>query len=137
RINDLGEVVWQARAGGRYQVFLWNGTTVQQLSHGSSSDAMNPCLNNTGQVAWAELALSGPKIAWWDHGAVRSVSADVNYAVNLQINDAGEVMWDTSAGLQRQIYTWDGAAAHGRRISLNGALPSGSADADVAQLNAA
>src|SRR5206468_1382437 len=107
-----------------------------QLTSDSLSDAMHPCLNNSGQIVWVNLDLSGTQICRWDHGSLRALGSISGTVGDLQLNDQGQVLWESTNGFPRQIYSWNGTAAQPQGITPNGAPTSATAGADLAQLNA-
>src|SRR5712692_9857988 len=50
-LGDTGQVVWQGWDGSHYQIYLWNGASVRQLSHVSRGNE-EPQINHQGQVVW-------------------------------------------------------------------------------------
>lgn len=118
RINRAGQVVWRGvdsptswynPDGTPGQIYLWTGTSLQQLTD-SPTLKTDPYINAQGQVVWLEKDPDGnhPHIQLWDHGGTRSISPTTWSNEPPQINDGGQVYWHghiTTDGL----FLWDGS----------------------------
>jgi hypothetical protein len=64
-INNNGQVVWEAFDGADYEIFIYDGTRVTQLTDNEHSDR-KPHINTNGQVVWeadignSEIFLANP-----------------------------------------------------------------------------
>ena len=52
KINDNGYVVWTGDDGSDWEVFLYDGTSITQISNNTHLDQV-PQVNINGQVVWA------------------------------------------------------------------------------------
>jgi hypothetical protein len=122
RMNDVGQVVWQARYVANPGIFFWDGTQVRQLSQENGEPA-NPQINHAGQVVWKSSNGQRSRIFLWDGHSVRPLSSDDAFALDPQINDAGQVVWfqSTVYGMGG-IYRWNGSGVEKVVDTLNAAV---------------
>ena len=93
---DSRNAVWQSPAGGSaYNIFYWNGSTVQQLT----SDGMqnrNAHISN-GKVAWERFDLAtsqtSGEIFYWDGTTTTQLTNNAVLDQN-PIMDNGQVVWE-------------------------------------------
>jgi hypothetical protein len=117
QLNEAGQVVWEGSADSNDQIFLWDGTSVRQLSQGRERHFL-PGLNNRGQVVWLGPAVgNGWHVYLWDGMAVKHLSRTSTENWFAQISVAGHVVWHgkTDNGFEQHVFLWDGSSV--RRLS--------------------
>ncbi len=95
-MNDSGQAVWSGWDGENYEIYLYDGDRIRQLTHeGAGKDQLYPWINNSGQVVWSA----------WDDGNLDIRLFDLNTGVEQHqpstpyneyfpmINDNGQITW--------------------------------------------
>lgn len=101
-INDNGYVVWQRSDGGDNEIFLYDGSTITQITDNDYND-WEPQINNNGHVVWG----SSEGIFLFDGSATTKIS---EYLGDYQINDNNYVVWWAREPSQdAEIFLYDGS----------------------------
>ena len=99
------KIAWSEDDGNDYEVYLWDGKTVFQLTNNDSDD-YNVSLNNYW-VAWSNFGGSNSEIFYWN--GINKIQL-----TNNNINDSNPVIFDGSIawigqdGNNYMVYYWDG-----------------------------
>ena len=102
RLNDLGEVAWEAYDGHDWEIFFYSAGKIKQLTDNDYDDT-SPQLNNKGQVVWVASAGADKDIFLYRDGIVHQISRHNGYYTAPQINDRGEVVWEGGIGIYRAV----------------------------------
>jgi hypothetical protein len=101
-------VVWYGWDGNEFEIFLWNGVSVQQLTDNNYQD-YEPMIHN-GQMVWTidDASRNSSQIVFWDGASVEQLTCDYDTQNrHPQIHD-GKVVWESSDGTDSEIFFWDG-----------------------------
>jgi hypothetical protein len=106
-MNSRRQVVWSGHDGHDFEIFLWTGASVQQITDNEVDDQF-PRLNNAGQITWQEDS----RVYLWERGTARQLTttADSYPAPHSYLNEAGQVVWEGRADGSDHIFLWDGAS---------------------------
>ena len=104
QINDNGYVVWQRSDGTDREIFLYDGSTITQLTDNDYDD-WEPEINNNGHVVWG----SAEGIFLYDGSTTTKLS---DMGTQYEINDNGYVVWSEKTGNEWddwEIFLYDGS----------------------------
>ncbi|MBW2663844.1 MAG: hypothetical protein JRD93_18160 [Deltaproteobacteria bacterium] len=103
QINDNGYVVWDRSDGTDIEIFLYDGSTITQLTNNDYDDR-EPQINNNGHVVWH----SSEGIFLYDGSTTTKLSDSWSISGYYKINDNGYVAWAESDGNDWEIFLYDG-----------------------------
>jgi len=105
QINDNGYVVWRGYEGSYCDIFLYDGTSVTNISSGLFPADYNnePQINNNGYVVWHSGSSIGNIYLYDGTSATR-----IGYGLQPRMNNNGFVVWVGYGGLDSEIYLYDG-----------------------------
>jgi hypothetical protein len=107
RINSAGQVVWEGWDGADWEVYLWNGISIQHLSAGSDT-ARDPQIDSAGNVVWQGWNGSEWQIYRWDGSTAQELNRP-GEDLFAQISACGYVVWQGwGAGSDYEIHLWNG-----------------------------
>ncbi|MDX9859224.1 MAG: hypothetical protein RBT76_15680, partial [candidate division Zixibacteria bacterium] len=115
--TDGKNVVWSQDNGNGFEIMLWDGKTVTQLTNNDYDDT-DPKVRN-GRVVWSGYA-DGPdgEIFYWDGDSVIRLT-DNNQADYDQVIDDDLVAWKGgTAGRGTDVYLYDGVAITNLSIGI-------------------
>jgi hypothetical protein len=115
QINDNGYVVWQRFDGNDYEILLYDGATILQLTNNDYEDRY-PKISNNGYVVWEGFDGNDYEIFLYDGATVTNISNNTRDNFNPQINDNGHVVWEGGG-----IFLYKGTKAV--KISGSGEVP--------------
>jgi hypothetical protein len=106
-INNLGHVAWKTLApqtcAFESTVFLYDGTTVEQISDSVLSD-QSPRVNDTDDVVWTRYDFcTSPwtsDTVLYQEGAVMVLPSRSSTPNGADINNPGEVVWGSPVGIE-------------------------------------
>ena len=106
-----GQVVWSGDDGNDKEIYLWDGSGIQQLTDNNYDD-LNPQIHN-GQVVWVgetkEYGIGD--IFYWDGSTIRQLTGDIYANTGPQI-DRGQVVWERQydPDYGGAIFYWNGSS---------------------------
>ncbi len=106
--NSSGQAVWLEQNNGRTDVFLWNGSTKENLSDGvtGSSSCANPQINSSGQVVWSGRDNgTDSEIFLYDGSTVTQITDNSTNDITPQIDASGVITWFGWDGNDWEVYT--------------------------------
>jgi hypothetical protein len=120
-INDHGDVVWRCQTivekapfvfvnveGETSEIFLYNGSTIKQLTDNDYYDG-DPQINDNGEVVWIGSDDNDYEIYLYDGSTIKQLTNNDYDDILPQINDNGQVVW---TGLDdddyHEIFIYDG-----------------------------
>jgi hypothetical protein len=123
QINNSGQVVWSSYTDysdnenflSVNEIFLYNGTSVTNISNNSGFNDDSPQINDSGQVVWVgNYNVDGgySEIFLYDGTSVTNISNNSGFNDHSpQINDAGQVVWssNTDYGIN-EIFLYNGTS---------------------------
>lgn len=106
QISNNGHVVWWGGfKSADSEIYLYNGTSVTQLTDNEYRDAW-PHINDSGQVVWTgDVDGENDEIFLYDGSTIHRLSDNDENDGLPQINAAGHVVWQRSS----EIFLYDGA----------------------------
>ena len=115
QLNDSGYVVWQQWDGNDYEIFLYNGSDITQLTDNTSYDN-RPKINNSGTVVWSgQVGENLWAIFQYDGSSIVELMRTQSVASYVDINDKGYVVWqardwheETGSWGEDHIYLYNG-----------------------------
>jgi hypothetical protein len=100
-LNDAGQVVWHAWSNeGGNDCYLWNGTSVQQITHNGHRITCVQLSNNGKMLLWLD---NGQYLVWDGSTAQRPEFLPADAQV-VSMNESGQMVWQSIG----QIYLWNG-----------------------------
>ena len=115
------QVVWSGFDGHDFEIYLWDGTSVRQLTDNETDDT-EPRVHD-GKVVWQGSDGSDSEIFYWDGAKVLRLTNDAVEDTAPRIH-AGEVVWEEHAGATREIVLYRaGARTRITRNALDDAAP--------------
>ena len=101
-----GRIVWHGHDGNDYEIYYWDGTTVQPLTDNDYADG-NPQIHN-GQVVWTGSAGGADtEIFFWDGSTIRQLTDNAYLDDTPRIHN-GRVVWLGFDGNDNEIFTGTG-----------------------------
>lgn len=93
-------VAWSGFDGNDYEIYLWDGTSVTQITDDATDD-LRPRLHD-GKLVWERFDGGDHEILYWDGSRTRQLT---NNAVEDSLSSlhAGEVVWVEGSGDAREI----------------------------------
>ena len=107
-------MAWQGWDGNDYEIFLYDGHSIKQLTENTYNDAGpsgGPCVNAKGQVVWNGRpdGLGASLEIFWDNGLDIEQITENSYRDELpQINDNEMIIWRGFDGSNCHIYSYEG-----------------------------
>ncbi|MBN2525265.1 MAG: hypothetical protein JXR76_02650 [Deltaproteobacteria bacterium] len=94
RINARDEIVWLGwdEAEREWEVFLFDGVTVSQLTTNTQNDYYAQ-INDNGWVVWAGYDGNDYEIYLYDGLSTRPITQNNVYDVEPQLNNSGQIVW--------------------------------------------
>ncbi len=114
QINSQAWVVWnEAAPGGYYNIYLYDGSSIIQLTNTSNSERL-PRINNKGHVVWASDRSGIPdrEFLYYDGNTITQLTdkADKWDSGPAALNDHGQVVWSATDGSDLEIFLYDGSS---------------------------
>jgi len=126
QINGSGQVVWQGCdsgspstcQGGDYEIYFWDGTTVNKITDNNYSDRY-PQINNNGWIVWEAQPGSDSESEIFLYNGTDTIQLTDNTYDDLlpQINDNGWVTWIACDGIlcrdleePYRVFLYDGSS---------------------------
>lgn len=149
-INDAGIVAWQGFDGNDWEIFVYSGNTITQLTDNDFDD-VTPQINSLGEIAWFAFGGNlGIYLFEPETGTVSKLSESYtgHYDSLPDINDQGKVVWsgfdgtdfevivaDPPGGIHDDVYFYPhtlNLQSHGKRFKavIDLPLPHSAADID-------
>ncbi len=101
-----GKIAWAEQADNDYfQIFLWNGTTITQITM-TSYNNLFPNLHN-GKIAWAGEKNGHFQIFYWDGDNITQIT-DTDYDNEYPKLYNGKIVWHGYKDGDAEIFYWDG-----------------------------
>ncbi|MBU1023892.1 hypothetical protein KKB99_06385, partial [bacterium] len=104
-----GQIVWAQWDGNDYEIMLWNGDTITQLTDNESDD-YEPFIEN-GQVTWTGGIEPNTEIFFWDGDTIINVSNCIQGDDDPMLSN-GRVVWSQTVPNGSEIMMWDGDQIH-------------------------
>ena len=108
QISDNGRVVWEEWDGNDYEIFLYDGTAVTQVTNNSRQD-INPRINDSGHVVWIGWDDHDWEIFLYDGTAITPLTNNSYDDAFARISNNGHVVWIGSDGNGDELFFYDGA----------------------------
>jgi len=108
RINDAGHVVWTGSDGNDWEVFLYDGNAITQLTDNDYNDS-SAMINSNGQIAWTGAIGNVDREIFFYDGANIIQLSDNNFDDSQPwINSSGRIIWTASDGNDIEVFLYDG-----------------------------
>ncbi len=122
QLNESGQVVWHARNGAYYDIYLYNGGVSQMLSSNPLND-MNPSLDEAGNVVWSGWDGNDYEIFLYDGVNVTQLTTNDRDDLYPDVNGQ-HVVWyggaDDLNNLDYEIYLYDRGTEITTQLTTNG-----------------
>ena len=106
-INNNGYVVWERLDETDYEIFLYDGSTVSQLTDNSYDDT-NSQINDNGYLVWEGYDGTDWEIFLYDGTKSIQLTDNSYNDYSPQINNNGHVVWHGYDGTDYEIFLYDG-----------------------------
>ncbi len=111
---DEGQVVWQGWDGSNWQIYLFDGSQVFQLSHGAANNK-KPLIRK-GRVVWQAFDGRFWQIFYFDgYQVYQLTNSGLGNQQAPRLDDDGNVVWEGWDGRHWQVYLYNGG--HTTRLS--------------------
>ena len=107
QINNIGHVVWEEWDGDDYEIFLYDGATVAQLTNNSYDDA-NPRINDDDEVVWMRNGSQGWEIFLYNGLNTTRLTNNSYVDTFPRINNQGHVVWIGRDGNGDELFVYNG-----------------------------
>ena len=101
QINSSGYVVWY----GNGEIFLYDGTSIRQITDNPYGGGFMPQINDNGYVVWVGDDATDDEIFLYDGIGIRQLTDNSYYDYSPQINNNGYVVWSAD---YYEIFLYDG-----------------------------
>jgi len=108
QINNNGQIVWYGIEEGNYEIFLYDGSTIKNISNMPTNDA-HPKINSNGWVVWQGGTDDGTDAEIFLYNGISTIQItdDTNDDQKPQINDNGLLVWKSFDGTDYEIFLYD------------------------------
>jgi hypothetical protein len=103
QISDNGHVVWEEWDGNDYEIFLYDGTAIKQVTNNSYDD-INPRINDSGHVVWMGWDDHDWEIFLYDGTGITPLTNNSYDDAYARISNNDHVVWIASDGNGDELF---------------------------------